>query len=478
MQSQDVLISILQKQERSKSEIEYLMRVLAQLKFFEEQQQNLTTYLYFQLFRHLEYDFRPKESTVFNYGDYGQSFYIILRGSVQVLLPKPHIQDEISLANISVEEINHKVEHRRKSKYSDMSEYISHVYSDFQQVRTLGPGEAFGEIALITKQKRTATIVCTEDTHLITLQKMGFDRVLGELLNSQLRKKLQFFESLQYFQNIPENHLTAIINQTIEIQPKLNDILYRERDEPTTLYLVWRGEVELSKFIPPRQRIVISLLTQGSVFGEEEILNNCQRKYRASCKSSNTILMTLSAQQYMHLLKTYNMIDDMKIIAEIQLERRLKDVQLRKNATENLLSISPKRVKVDNLDSPEITRFQSFRSQRQVESKYIPITNSNCLIPIDIPKYVKSSHRKINTQISYVTRNPYQKLKSLLQSERESVIPSTEKTQQQSSDSRFLKSLQYPCKSEQIIKPTKVNKTCNNIHVNLKKQRLLKQLAM
>lgn len=59
------------------------------------------------------------------------------------------------------------------------------------------PGEAFGEIALLTQQtrykkshqtqfsfillfwNRTGTMVCKEDTHLMTLTKEGFDKIIG-----------------------------------------------------------------------------------------------------------------------------------------------------------------------------------------------------------------------------------------------------------------------------------------------------------
>ena len=40
-------------------------------------------------------------------------------------------------------------------------------------------GDAFGEIALITKSKRTATVVCRENCDIITLTKQSFDKILG-----------------------------------------------------------------------------------------------------------------------------------------------------------------------------------------------------------------------------------------------------------------------------------------------------------
>ena len=51
------------------------------------------------------------------------------------------------------------------------------------RVKELERGDVFGEIALVTKSKRTATIVCSSDCDFLTLTKQGFDSILGEYEN-------------------------------------------------------------------------------------------------------------------------------------------------------------------------------------------------------------------------------------------------------------------------------------------------------
>ena len=99
-----------------------------------------------------------------------------------------------------------------QKKYRDLDEYIAGVYQDFVRVRSLTTGDSFGEIALITKQKRTATIICTEESEFMVLERNTFDRVLSSLLQVEMRKLVHFFESIDYFKNIPENHLTALVH--------------------------------------------------------------------------------------------------------------------------------------------------------------------------------------------------------------------------------------------------------------------------
>jgi len=42
----------------------------------------------------------------------------------------------------------------------------------------LGPGEAFGEMSLLTGQKRNATVRCTEDAQLVEITKGNFKNIL------------------------------------------------------------------------------------------------------------------------------------------------------------------------------------------------------------------------------------------------------------------------------------------------------------
>ncbi len=80
--------------------------------------------------------------TVFRQGQKGDAFYIVYKGSVDILLRKWLILKK--------------------------------------KVATLKEGEFLGEIALISDEPRTATVVCAEPTLLFTLVAADFKLVLGE----------------------------------------------------------------------------------------------------------------------------------------------------------------------------------------------------------------------------------------------------------------------------------------------------------
>ena len=79
-------------------------------------------------------------TTIFRQGDPGDSFYVIRSGKARVF--------------------------RRDSDGFET------------ELSVLGPGESFGEIALVTGEARSASVEAMEETHLMVLSKEQFERIL------------------------------------------------------------------------------------------------------------------------------------------------------------------------------------------------------------------------------------------------------------------------------------------------------------
>ena len=104
----DLIMRILHKKDiRTKPELNFLMKGFQEMKFFAEQRETLPENIYLQLFREVHHDAVNKEHVVFNFGkdlfriigDFGHSYYIILKGSVSVLIPKDQALKDIQMQN-------------------------------------------------------------------------------------------------------------------------------------------------------------------------------------------------------------------------------------------------------------------------------------------------------------------------------------------------------------------------------------------
>ena len=120
------------------SELGELARMMRKVSFFSP----LTVGQLDEILPHVRiHAFEPGE-TVFKQGQRGDAFYIVYKGSVDVRLRKMLILSKT--------------------------------------VATLRVGDFFGEIALISDEPRTATIVAAETTWLFTLIARDFQAVLGQ----------------------------------------------------------------------------------------------------------------------------------------------------------------------------------------------------------------------------------------------------------------------------------------------------------
>jgi CRP/FNR family transcriptional regulator, cyclic AMP receptor protein len=93
-----------------------------------------------EVYKVVQKDVLPAHQVIFRQGDPGDRFYVITSGSVRIF---------------------------RKSEDG--------IETDLSR---LGPGDSFGEMALLTQKPRSANAQTLEETQLLVLAKDQFDRVL------------------------------------------------------------------------------------------------------------------------------------------------------------------------------------------------------------------------------------------------------------------------------------------------------------
>jgi CRP-like cAMP-binding protein len=59
------------------------------------------------------------------------------------------------------------------------------------EVMQLGPGECFGELALIKTQRRAASVICKENSKFATLNKETFSATISAGQTEKLQHKLE-----------------------------------------------------------------------------------------------------------------------------------------------------------------------------------------------------------------------------------------------------------------------------------------------
>jgi CRP-like cAMP-binding protein len=139
--------------------------------------------------------------TVFERGDSGDSMFVILRGSVNVIVPRKRtkgnrvvacLYDGSSFGEYSILGLRAGVE---KGQYGVLDE--------------MGPpsvtSSLTGELQKKTKErtKRSATIEVLESAEMLTLDRQAFKRILMSLMQTDLSDKLHVLMHLPYFEVSP-----------------------------------------------------------------------------------------------------------------------------------------------------------------------------------------------------------------------------------------------------------------------------------
>lgn len=109
-------------------------------------------------------------------------------------------------------------------------------------VATIGKGNIFGELGLIRKKPRAATIMVKKDVDFGTMSKEDYEAVLLRMEKQKLQAKLEFFETF-----IPTRMSADAITKFAYLFEKklyaMNHDVFQPRDPAEMIYFMKSGEV-------------------------------------------------------------------------------------------------------------------------------------------------------------------------------------------------------------------------------------------
>lgn len=186
------------------------------------------------------------------------SFYINLRGKVSIYLNhKKHEEsdtvEDLNLSLNSTGELDSSHLNDTSQSFTDLSftmspQEKSRILRDRlgNYITSLGAGEGFGEIALVSENTRTATIIADEVTDLMVVNKALYARCLQAPAQRKLNEKQSFINNSQFFGSWPPK-MKKLLSLCLErdVIP-YDSYLQRQGEAADKIFFMISGEAKVS----------------------------------------------------------------------------------------------------------------------------------------------------------------------------------------------------------------------------------------
>lgn len=181
----------------------------------------------------------PAGKPVFRQGDRPDAFFIVRTGSLEVLEEDPETGKE-------------------------------------RVIRTLAPGDTFGELGLIDGAPRAATVRPTTDAQLFELDESTFDRLLVDMVHvPKFQPTLQQaaeLRGLPPFASLGSTEIAMILDHGRWLSVAPGEVFVEQGQPGDAFYVIGSGQVEVI-----RDGQVVNTLGAGSHFGEVALLADVPR---------------------------------------------------------------------------------------------------------------------------------------------------------------------------------------------------------
>ena len=162
------------------------------------------------------------------------------------------------------------------------------LYIDDQYKKDLKRGDSFGEFALMNDAPRSATIKAATDCFVWVLKREAFRKIIDFLFQMNYDENMKFLNSI----NLPldSTFKSVLANNLIREIYKEGDVIFREGELGTCMYIIKKGEVNCVK-----KDKVVRVLKKGDNFGQKAILTENKRSLDVIAKT-DCILYSISIE--------------------------------------------------------------------------------------------------------------------------------------------------------------------------------------
>jgi cAMP-dependent protein kinase regulator len=170
------------------------------------------------------------------------------------------------------------------------------VFVNNEFVKTLEPGESFGELALIHGTPRAATIEAKTPVSLWGIDRVTFRKVLMDTTMKKRKLYGNFLRNVEILKTLTDYELQTVADALVQEKWRDREVIVRQNDTGHAFFIIEEGTVNVFK-----DEILVARLHAGDYFGEMALMFDQPRA--ATVKASGDVkTVRLDRQSFKRLL--------------------------------------------------------------------------------------------------------------------------------------------------------------------------------
>ncbi|KAJ8725588.1 hypothetical protein PYW08_003771 [Mythimna loreyi] len=171
-----------------------------------------------------------------------------------------------------------------------------------QVVKTFGDGEVFGELAILYKAKRFASIRCITEAQVWMLERRVFQKIMVRSLQQEQDDNMRFLASVPLLQGIHPIELEKISEFLKREFFSAGTPVVRQGDRGDKFYIIRGGTVVVTKREDEGGEKRVGVLGRGQFFGEQALLHEDRRLATVTAQPPGVECLTLERGPFTELL--------------------------------------------------------------------------------------------------------------------------------------------------------------------------------
>ncbi|XP_026478529.1 cGMP-dependent protein kinase, isozyme 1-like [Ctenocephalides felis] len=177
------------------------------------------------------------------------------------------------------------------------------VIKDGKVVKIFGPGVAFGELAILYKARRFASIRVTTPATVWTLERTMYSKIMIGTRRQEQEENVRFLYSVPLFQDVHPVEINRICDILKREFYQTGTAIVRQGEPGDKFYIIRGGSVEVTRRESDLEADApAGILNRGDYFGEQALIHESVRLATVTALPPGTECLTLDRTAFIELL--------------------------------------------------------------------------------------------------------------------------------------------------------------------------------